>query len=60
MSCPGGYSEAVAVSAADLVDSVADDAVHGPHVDLSASGTNILTGSSRVRSKICRGLVRMG
>jgi type VII secretion-associated serine protease mycosin len=40
---PGGYPEAVAVSAADLGDTVTDDSIHGPHVDLSAPGTDILT-----------------
>ncbi|MFC8502789.1 S8 family serine peptidase [Pedococcus sp. NPDC057267] len=40
---PAAYPEAVAVAAVDASDTVGEGSIHGPHVDLAAPGTQILT-----------------
>ncbi|KGM08624.1 peptidase S8, partial [Cellulomonas bogoriensis 69B4 = DSM 16987] len=40
---PAAYPEVVAVSAVDRDDRVTSDSIHGPHVDVAAPGTDVLT-----------------
>ena len=40
---PAAYPEVLAVTATDLDDHVTDDSIHGPHVDIAAPGTDVLT-----------------
>ncbi|MCU1433125.1 MAG: peptidase and in kexin sedolisin [Actinotalea sp.] len=40
---PAAYPDVLAVTAVDDLDRVTQDSVHGPHVDVAAPGTNVLT-----------------
>lgn len=40
---PAAYPQAVAVAAVDASDTVGEGSIHGPHVDVAAPGTRILT-----------------
>lgn len=40
---PAAYDGVLAVTAVDVDDRAAADAIHGPHVDVAAPGTNVLT-----------------
>lgn len=40
---PAAYPQAVAVAAVDTSDNVGEGSIHGPHVDVAAPGTRILT-----------------
>jgi membrane-anchored mycosin MYCP len=40
---PGAYPEALAVAAVDSADRVTDDSIHGPHIGVTAPGTDVLT-----------------
>ncbi|WP_024286913.1 S8 family serine peptidase [Cellulomonas sp. KRMCY2] len=40
---PAAYPEVLAVTAVDDQDQATDDSIHGPHVDVAAPGTNVLT-----------------
>ncbi|KQU66467.1 S8 family serine peptidase [Phycicoccus sp. Root101] len=40
---PAAYPQAVAVAAVDTADQVGEGSIHGPHVDVAAPGTRILT-----------------
>jgi len=40
---PAAYPEVLSVTAVDDADRPTDDSIHGPHVDVAAPGTNVLT-----------------
>lgn len=40
---PAAYDEVLAVTAVDAGDSATEDAIHGPHVEIAAPGTDVLT-----------------
>ncbi len=40
---PAAYPEVLGVAATDTDDRVTNDSIHGPHVDLAAPGTDVLT-----------------
>ncbi|WP_188037822.1 S8 family serine peptidase, partial [Actinotalea sp. JY-7885] len=40
---PAAYEEALAVTAVDAGDSATQDAIHGPHVEIAAPGTDVIT-----------------
>ncbi|WP_456826247.1 S8 family serine peptidase [Cellulomonas sp. P5_E12] len=40
---PAAYPDALAVTAVDVDGNATEDSIHGPHVDVAAPGTNVLT-----------------
>lgn len=40
---PAAYDEVLSVTAVDAGDSVTEDSIHGPHVEVAAPGTDVLT-----------------
>lgn len=40
---PAAYDEVLAVTAVDAGDSATEDSIHGPHVEIAAPGTDVLT-----------------